>query len=151
LFSSFIACGVWEAVYILDGLLQNHAEIRPDTLHADTQGQSETVFGLAHLLAIQLMPRFRHKLPSPDVKTVMLRACPTLYGVSAQLPCRRSYLEFCTFSSHPPSQLIPWPPIPSIPMGASEWTPLPCLRTPFSPFGLLPLFLLWRFNLRVQV
>ena len=49
LFSSFIACGVWEAVYILDGLLQNRSEIRPDTLHADTQGQSETVFGLAYL------------------------------------------------------------------------------------------------------
>ena len=32
----------------------------PDTLHADTQGQSETVFGLAYLLAIQLMPRIRH-------------------------------------------------------------------------------------------
>jgi TnpA family transposase len=60
LFSSFIACGVWEAVYILDGLLENRSEIRPDTLHADTQGQSETVFGLAYLLAIQLMPRIRN-------------------------------------------------------------------------------------------
>jgi TnpA family transposase len=60
LFSSFIACGVWEAVYILDGLLQNRSEIRPDTLHADTHGQSEPVFGLAYLLAIQLMPRIRH-------------------------------------------------------------------------------------------
>jgi TnpA family transposase len=59
LFSSFIACGVWEAVYILDGLLENRSEIRPDTLHADTQGQAETVFGLAYLLAIQLMPRIR--------------------------------------------------------------------------------------------
>ena len=60
LFSSFIACGVWEAIYILDGLLENRSEIRPDTLHADTQGQSETVFGLAYLLAIQLMPRIRN-------------------------------------------------------------------------------------------
>jgi TnpA family transposase len=60
LFSSFIACGVWEAIHILDGLLENRSEIRPDTLHADTQGQSETVFGLAYLLAIQLMPRIRH-------------------------------------------------------------------------------------------
>ena len=60
LFSSFIACGVWEAVYILDGLLENRSEMRPDTLHADTQGQSETVFGLAYLLAIQLMPRIRN-------------------------------------------------------------------------------------------
>jgi TnpA family transposase len=60
LFSRFIACGVWEAVYILDGLLENRSDIQPDTLHADTQGQSETVFGLAYLLAIQLMPRIRN-------------------------------------------------------------------------------------------
>ena len=60
LFSHFIACGVWEAVYILDDLLKNTSALQPDTLHADTQGQSETVFGLAYLLAIQLMPRIRH-------------------------------------------------------------------------------------------
>ena len=60
LFSSFIACGVWEAIYILAGLLENRSDIRPDTLHADTQGQSETVFGLAYLLGIHLMPRIRN-------------------------------------------------------------------------------------------
>ena len=60
LFSHFIACGVWEAVYIIDGLLKNKSEIQPDTLHADTQGQSTTVFGLAHLLGINLMPRIRN-------------------------------------------------------------------------------------------
>jgi hypothetical protein len=52
LFSHFIACGVWEAVYILDGLLKNQSVLQPDTVHADTQGQSEVVFGLAHLLGI---------------------------------------------------------------------------------------------------
>ena len=30
LFSSFISCGVWEAVHILDGLLENKSDIRPD-------------------------------------------------------------------------------------------------------------------------
>ncbi len=60
LFSHFIACGVWEAVYILDGLLQNKSILQPDTVHSDTQGQSEVVFGLAHLLGIQLMPRMRN-------------------------------------------------------------------------------------------
>jgi TnpA family transposase len=60
LFSSFISCGVWEAIYILDGLLENKSDIRPDTLHADTQGQSEPVFGLANLLKIKLMPRIRN-------------------------------------------------------------------------------------------
>lgn len=60
LFSHFIPCGVWEAVYILDGLLHNTSEIQPDTIHADTQGQSASVFGLAYLLGIKLMPRIRN-------------------------------------------------------------------------------------------
>ena len=60
LFTHFIACGVWEAVYILDGLLKNTSDIQPDTLHADTQGQSSTVFALSHLLGIELMPRIRN-------------------------------------------------------------------------------------------
>jgi len=60
LFSHFIACGVWEAVYILDGLLKNESTLQPDTLHADTHGQSEVVFGLAYLLGIKLMPRIRN-------------------------------------------------------------------------------------------
>jgi TnpA family transposase len=60
LFSHFIPCGVWEAVYILDGLLKNKSDIQPDVLHADTQGQSEPVFALAHLLGIELMPRIRN-------------------------------------------------------------------------------------------
>jgi TnpA family transposase len=59
LFTSFIPCGVWEAVHILDGLLKNQSEIQPDSLHADTQGQSEPVFGLCRLLGIKLMPRMR--------------------------------------------------------------------------------------------
>jgi TnpA family transposase len=59
LFSNFIACGVWEAVYILDGLLQNRSAFEADTVHADTHGQSEPVFGLAYLLGIKLFPRMR--------------------------------------------------------------------------------------------
>jgi len=50
LFSHFIPCGVWEAVYILAGLLKNESDVQPDTIHADTQGQSTPVFGLSHLL-----------------------------------------------------------------------------------------------------
>jgi TnpA family transposase len=60
LFSHFIPCGVWEAVFIIDGLLKNKSEIQPDTVHADTQGQSTPVFALAHLLGIKLMPRIRN-------------------------------------------------------------------------------------------
>ena len=60
LFTHFIACGVWEAVYILDGLLKNTSDIQPNTLHADTQGQSSPVFALSYLLGIELMPRIRN-------------------------------------------------------------------------------------------
>lgn len=60
LFSHFIPCGVYEAVYILDGLINNQSDIQPDTLHGDTQAQSTPVFGLAHLLGINLMPRIRN-------------------------------------------------------------------------------------------
>lgn len=74
LFSHFIPCGVWEAVYILDGLLKNESDVQPDTIHADTQGQSTPVFGLSHLLGIKLMPRIRNfkkltfYLPSSEMK-----------------------------------------------------------------------------------
>lgn len=60
LFSHFIPCGTWEAIYIIEGLLKNAAEIQPETIHADTQGQSAPVFALAHLLGINLMPRIRN-------------------------------------------------------------------------------------------
>ncbi|CAN7775976.1 Tn3 family transposase [Cupriavidus necator] len=60
LFSHFIPCGVYEAIYILDGLIKNESEVQPDTLHGDTQAQSATVFGLAYLLGIKLMPRIRN-------------------------------------------------------------------------------------------
>lgn len=72
LFTHFITCGVWEAVYILDGLLKNISDIQPDTLYADTQGQSAPVFAISYLLGIKLMPRIRNwkdcafLRPSPD-------------------------------------------------------------------------------------
>jgi TnpA family transposase len=60
LFSHFIACGVWEAVYIIDGMLKNQSEIQPEAVSSDTQGQTAPVFGLAYLLGIQLWPRIRN-------------------------------------------------------------------------------------------
>ncbi|MCX5158037.1 Tn3 family transposase [Streptomyces sp. NBC_00264] len=60
LFTHFIPCGVWEAVYIIEGLLKNSSEVQPTTVHADTQGQSQPVFALAHLLGFDLMPRIRN-------------------------------------------------------------------------------------------
>src|SRR2546423_2348742 len=60
LFSHFIPCGVWEAIYILEGLLKNTSDVQPTTIHGDTQAQSTPVFVLAHLLGIKLMPRIRN-------------------------------------------------------------------------------------------
>lgn len=60
LFTHFIACGVWEAVYIIDGLLGNASELQPKSVSSDTQGQSTPVFGLSHLLGIELLPRIRN-------------------------------------------------------------------------------------------
>jgi TnpA family transposase len=60
LFSHFVPCGAWEAVYIIDGLLRNESDVQPGTIHADTQGQSLPVFGLAALLGFELLPRIRN-------------------------------------------------------------------------------------------
>jgi TnpA family transposase len=60
LFSTFIPCGVWEAVEIIEALLKNESDIKPNTIHADTQGQSTVVFALAYLFGIKLMPRIRN-------------------------------------------------------------------------------------------
>lgn len=60
LFSRFTTCGSWEGHHILDFLQENKSDIQPETIHADTQGQSAAIFGLAHLLGIQLQPRIRN-------------------------------------------------------------------------------------------
>ena len=60
LFSHFIPCGVWEAIYIIEGLLKQKSGCSIDTVHADTQGQSAVVFAVAFLLGIKLEPRIRN-------------------------------------------------------------------------------------------
>ena len=79
LFANFIPCGVWEAIYLLDGLLKNLSYIsyiQPDTIYGDTQAQSTPVFGLSELLGITLMPRIRHwkdlKMYRPDKQTTFI-------------------------------------------------------------------------------
>src|SRR5262245_32978605 len=39
--------------------MRNTSEIQPEIVHSDSHGQSEAVFGLAHLLGIELMPRIK--------------------------------------------------------------------------------------------
>lgn len=72
LFSRFNACGSYEGYYILDGVFGNDSAIQPSILHGDTHAQNLPVFGLSHLLGIELMPRIRRlhelKLYKPDTK-----------------------------------------------------------------------------------
>ncbi|MFI2508736.1 Tn3 family transposase [Streptomyces sp. NPDC018972] len=60
LFTHFIPCGVWEAVYIVEGLLENTSEVKPTTVHADTQGQSQ----FRHLMRV-VSPYARGRSPRP--------------------------------------------------------------------------------------
>ncbi|MDI6105112.1 Tn3 family transposase [Actinoplanes sp. NEAU-A12] len=60
LFSKFIPVGVWEAVHIIQGLLDQQSTVKPGTIHADTQGQALPVYALAHLCGFELMPRVRN-------------------------------------------------------------------------------------------
>ena len=59
LFSRFLACGAYEGHSILDFVAENRSLLQPSTVHSDTHGQSAPIFGLAHLLGIELMPRIR--------------------------------------------------------------------------------------------
>ncbi len=95
LFSHFIPCGVWEAVYLLDGLLKNLSDIQPDTIHGDTQAQSTPVFGLAALLGITLMPRIRNwknlTMYRPDKQTAFTYIDP-LFSDTLDWPLIQTHL-----------------------------------------------------------
>lgn len=84
-FRHFIPPGVWEAIYVIEGLLKAGLSVEADTVHADTQGQSATVFAFTHLLGIKLMPRIRNwknlTLFRPD-KTVKYQYINRLFGDS---------------------------------------------------------------------
>jgi TnpA family transposase len=84
LFSRFIACGTYEAKYILDALLETLSDLHPTRVHADTHGQSAAVFGLAYLLGIELMPRIRRwrklKLYRSERSEIYSRSDPLFSG-----------------------------------------------------------------------
>ncbi|RQU96227.1 Tn3 family transposase [Burkholderia cenocepacia] len=72
MFQHFIPPGVWEAIYVIEGLLKAGLSVKADTVHADTQGQSAAVFAFTYLLGINQMPRIRNRkdlvLYRPDGK-----------------------------------------------------------------------------------
>jgi len=59
-FRHFIPPGIWEAVYVIEGLLKAGLSVEPDTVYSDTQGQSAVVFAFTYLLGIHLLPRIRN-------------------------------------------------------------------------------------------
>ncbi len=54
-----ISCGVREALYVLDGLLENNTELNPQIHFTDTHGYTEHLFGLCYLLRFSFRPRIR--------------------------------------------------------------------------------------------
>ena len=49
-----IACSVREAIYVLDGLLNNDTVLRPKEHFVDQHGYTDQLFGLCHLLGYSL-------------------------------------------------------------------------------------------------
>ncbi|MDN4576549.1 Tn3 family transposase, partial [Pandoraea cepalis] len=82
-FRHFIPPGVWEAIYVIEGLLKAGLSVEADTVHSDTQGQSAAVFAFTHLLGIKLMPRIRNwhdlSFSRPDADTTY-RHIDRLFG-----------------------------------------------------------------------
>jgi TnpA family transposase len=56
----FIPPGIWEAVYVIEGLMKAGLSVEADAVYSDTQGQSASVFAFTYLMGIQLMPRIRN-------------------------------------------------------------------------------------------
>jgi TnpA family transposase len=57
--SRAISCSAREAVYVLDGLLENDTILRPREHSTDTHGYTEHLFGLCYLLGFSFMPQLR--------------------------------------------------------------------------------------------
>ena len=57
--SQVISCGPREALYVLDGLLDNDTNLQPREHYTDTHGFTEQLFGLCYLLGFSFMPRLK--------------------------------------------------------------------------------------------
>jgi TnpA family transposase len=54
-----VSCSPREALYVLDGLLENNTILRLREHYTDTHGFTEHIFGLCYLLGYSFMPRLR--------------------------------------------------------------------------------------------
>jgi TnpA family transposase len=57
--SRVISCSPREAIYVLDGFLENETVLRPREHYTDTHGSTEQLFGLCYLLGFSFMPRLK--------------------------------------------------------------------------------------------
>ncbi len=57
--TKIISCSPREALYVLDGLLENNTILKIREHTTDTHGYTEIIFALCHLLGFDFMPRIR--------------------------------------------------------------------------------------------
>lgn len=57
--TEILSCAAKEAAYVLDGLLDNQAIVRPFEHSTDTAGFTEIMFALCYLLGISFQPHFK--------------------------------------------------------------------------------------------
>ena len=86
-----ISCSPREALYVLDGLLDNNTILQIREHTTDTHGYTEIVFALCHLLGFYFMPRIR------DLKDQQLYRVDRLsdYGVFTPLLTKTADLSHC--------------------------------------------------------
>ncbi len=81
--SKIVNVGVRDSTYVLDGLLYHEADLRIEEHYTDTNGFTDHVFGLMHLLGYRFAPRIRDlgdtKLYTP-IKSTHERLKPLIGG-----------------------------------------------------------------------
>ena len=92
-FCHFIPPGIWEAVYVIEGLMKQPVSMRAANVCGDTQAQAATVFAFTHLSGIHLLPRIRNwkdlKLSRPGGKRY--RHIDGLFGEKADWKLIRTH------------------------------------------------------------
>jgi TnpA family transposase len=85
--SQAISCAPREALYVLDGLLENETLLRPREHYTDTHGFTEQLFGLCYLLGYSFMPRLKDL---PDQQLYKLDEAESFEGLDVLLRQRIS-------------------------------------------------------------
>lgn len=92
--STAISCAPREALYVLDGLLENDTVLKPVEHYTDTHGYTEQLFGLCYLLGYSFMPRFKDladqrlycfaRSPSHQELSVLFRGSVDPYEIAGE-------------------------------------------------------------------